>query len=81
VTQAEERQFAIQLLQTVADFLCSPSLTERYAEKAFFSRGMHTRVERRYEVLHAIEVLQSDESQDKTVQELLAELLPSFGEN
>lgn len=78
MTEADRQDFAIQLLEVFADFLCSPSLTEMYEEKAFFSRGMHTRVERRYEVLHVIEVLQSEKSKDIPLQKILEELLSPF---
>jgi hypothetical protein len=78
VTEAEERQFAIRLLQTFADFLCSPSWAEYYEETGLYSAGMHTRVEWRRKVLHVIEVLQSEESKGIPLQKILEELLPSF---
>jgi hypothetical protein len=79
VNQAEQRDFALDILQTFADFLCSPSRTAKYEEIAFYSAGMHTRVNLRYEVMHAIESIRSQDINDQiSIQELLPKLLPPF---
>ncbi len=79
MTEAERQDFALELLEVFADFLCSPSLMEEYEEKGFHSAGMHTRVGCRHEVLDTIKVIRGWPLHDPLpLKDLIVALLPPF---